>query len=86
VGLGSGPTRDDFRTTHVGLPNQNASCKPSASVTPRGSTKPASENEARNAILPDAENDGVSGQTTSAIGREKLTSSADGCGRLTFLC
>jgi hypothetical protein len=28
--LGSGPTHDDFRTTHVGLPNQTASCKPSA--------------------------------------------------------
>jgi hypothetical protein len=30
VTLGSGPTRDDFRTTHVGLPNQTSSCKPSA--------------------------------------------------------
>ena len=27
---GSGPTHDDFRTTHVGLPNQTASSKPSA--------------------------------------------------------
>jgi hypothetical protein len=27
---GSGPTRDDCRTTHAGLPNQTASCKPSA--------------------------------------------------------
>jgi hypothetical protein len=26
---GSGPTRDDCRTTHAGLPNQTASCKPS---------------------------------------------------------
>jgi hypothetical protein len=27
---GSGPTRDDCRTTDAGLPNQTASCKPSA--------------------------------------------------------
>jgi hypothetical protein len=28
--LGSSPTRDDFRTTRVGPPNQTASMKPSA--------------------------------------------------------
>jgi len=27
---GSGPARDDCRTTHAGLPNQTASCKPSS--------------------------------------------------------